>query len=94
MARVRGGKAAQERVVELLGERLDTDRPLIVGLVHAKAPAWADRLRRRLAAVFTLSEVLLAEMGPVVGTHVGPGMVGVVAFQPTEPELDLLAPLG
>jgi hypothetical protein len=38
--------------------------------------------------------MLVAEMGPTVGTHAGPGTVGVAWLQPTAEELELLAPLG
>jgi len=93
VTRIRGGRAAQLKVVELLKERLPLERPVIAGIVHSNAPVWADRMRRRLETTLNLSELLVAEMGPVVGTHVGPGMVGVVAFQPSEEEAPLLFPL-
>ena len=40
-----------------------------------------------------IREMLVAELGPVVGSHVGPGMVGVMVFQPTAEEAELIAPL-
>jgi fatty acid kinase fatty acid binding subunit len=91
--RVRGGRAAHPRLVELFRERVDARRPVIAGIAHAKAPVWADRLRELLAASFDIRELLITEMGPVVGTHAGPGTVGAVLFQPTDEELPLLAPL-
>jgi DegV family protein with EDD domain len=91
--RVRGGRAAHPKILELLRGRLDGSRPLVVGIAHAKAPVWADRLRRLVEEAFEVREMILTEIGPVVGTHGGPGTVGVVAFQPTDEELELLAPL-
>ncbi|MCP4655906.1 MAG: DegV family protein [bacterium] len=91
--RVRGGRAAHPRIIELLGERLDPGRPVVAAVAHAKAPVWADRLRRLVADEFEVREFLIGEIGPVVGTHVGPGAVGVFVFQPTEEELALIAPL-
>ena len=41
-----------------------------------------------------LRELVMGETGPVIGTHAGPGLVGLLAFQPTEEEAELLAPLG
>jgi fatty acid-binding protein DegV len=38
-------------------------------------------------------ETLTAEMGPTVGTHAGPGTVGVAWVELNDDELDLLAPL-
>lgn len=91
--RVRGGKAAHPRVVELFKERVDPARPVLVGVAHAAAPIWADRLRSLLQQHFIVSEVLASEIGPVVGTHVGPGCVGAVMFQPSDEEAPLVAPL-
>jgi fatty acid-binding protein DegV len=91
--RVRGGRAAHPRLIELFRERVDAAAPVIAGVAHAKAPVWADRLGSLLEQSFRLSELVMAEMGPVVGTHAGPGTVGAALFQPTPEELPLLAPL-
>ena len=90
--RVRGGASAQRRLVELLGKRVDPGRPVIAGIGHAAAGEWAGRLRALLREAFEIAELLENEIGPVVGTHVGPGCVGAAIFQPTEDELALLAP--
>jgi fatty acid-binding protein DegV/CheY-like chemotaxis protein len=90
---VRGGRAAHPRLLELFRERVAADLPVIAGVAHAKAPVWADRLRELLTGAFDVRELLVTEMGPVVGTHAGPGTVGAVVFQPTPEELPLLAPL-
>jgi DegV family protein with EDD domain len=91
--KVRGGRAAQPRLIELFRERLDPARPVVVSVAHAKAPVWADRLRELLQKSFDVAELIVAEMGPVVGTHAGPGTVGAAIFQPTADELPLVAPL-
>ncbi|HJX27630.1 MAG TPA: DegV family protein [Thermoanaerobaculia bacterium] len=91
--KVRGGRAAQPRLIELFKQRIDPARPVVASIAHAKAPVWADRLRLLLAQSFQVSESIMAEMGPVVGTHAGPGTVGAALFQPTAEELPLLGPL-
>jgi DegV family protein with EDD domain len=91
--KVRGGRAAQPRLVELFKERVDPSRPVVASIAHAKAPVWADRLRGLLGRTFRFSELIVAEMGSVVGTHAGPGTVGAALFQPTDDELPLVAPL-
>jgi fatty acid-binding protein DegV len=40
-----------------------------------------------------VSELIQAEVGPVVGTHAGPGVVSVSLFQPAGDEAALIAPL-
>ncbi len=90
---VRGGKAAQKRLIEIMAERVEPGRPIVASVAHAKAPVWADRLARLARDRFQPSELMMAEIGPVVGTHVGPGTVGMMGFQPTVEEAELVAPL-
>lgn len=88
--RVRGGRAAHPRILELMAERVDDARPLLVGVAHAKAPVWADRLRKLVEERFRVAETVVAEMGPTVGTHAGPGTVGVAWVQAEDEDLELL----
>lgn len=91
--RVRGGRAAHPKLVELFKAQVDPKRPVVVMVAHAKAPVWADRLRGLIEKSLTVEEVLIAEMGPVVAANAGPGTVGAAVFQPTEEELALIARL-
>ena len=91
--RVRGGRAAHPRILEILKGRVDAGRPVIAGVSHGNAPAWADRLEKLVREAFPVSELIQAEVGPVVGTHAGPGVVSVSLFQPTGDEGALIAPL-
>jgi DegV family protein with EDD domain len=91
--KVRQGKAAHPKVVELLKQRVDPEKPVFAGIGHASAPVWSGRLRELLEKNFKIAEFILNEIGPVVGTHTGPGCVGVVMFQPTEEETPLIEPL-
>jgi DegV family protein with EDD domain len=91
--RVRGGRAAHPKLVDLFRERVDPKRPVVVTVAHAKAPVWADRLRGLIEKNLTVQEVLTGEMGPVVVANAGPGTVGAAVFQPTEEEMALIAPV-
>ena len=92
--RARGGRKAQARLVELFAERLEPKKPVAGCIGHAQAPVWADRLRQLLTERFTLNELIVSQIGPVVGTHAGPGTVGAALVQPTDEEWRLIAPLG
>ena len=91
--RARGGKQAQKRIVERLRESLDPERPIVAAVAHARAPKWADRLKTLIEGAFTVREMIATDIGPVVGTHAGPGCVGCVVFQPDDDEWALVAPL-
>ncbi len=92
--RVRGGRAAHPRLIELFRERIDPKRPVLVTIAHAKAPVWADRLRGLIEKDFQVKEILMGEMGPVVAANAGPGTVGAGIFQPTEEEMAVIGPMG
>ena len=91
--KVRGGRRVHPRIVELVRERIDPKKPIIACVAHAQAPVWCDRLKKLLEKSFDIRESLQTDIGPVVGTHAGPGCVGTVFFQPTEEEWPLIAPL-
>ncbi len=90
--RVRGGRRVQPRLIEVLKERVDPKRPVFAAVAHASAPKWGARMRELLVKSFQIVELVEGEIGPIVGTHVGPGCVGASVFQPTEEEIELFGP--
>jgi DegV family protein with EDD domain len=90
--KVRGGRRAQPRLMEILCERVDTGRPVFAAVAHWAAPDWGGRLKELLTDTFDIAEMLEGEIGPVVGAHAGPGTVGCIVFQPSDEELELLLP--
>ncbi|MEM7050854.1 MAG: DegV family protein [Acidobacteriota bacterium] len=93
VARVRGGRQAHPKILELLRASIDPARPVIAGIAHSSAPVWADRLRSLIHRELEVQEFVIGDMGPVVGAHVGPGTVGATLFQPSADEATDLAPL-
>jgi DegV family protein with EDD domain len=75
--RVRGNRKAMQEFTQRFEEHT-TDRPsLRVGIAHADAPERLEALRKMVAHVRPSAVVEVAGMlGPVVGTHAGPGTVG------------------
>jgi fatty acid-binding protein DegV len=47
---------------------------------HIQAPEEAAELVARGQAIFGNDPVLTSEIGPVIGTHVGPGLLGAGAL--------------
>lgn len=78
MERVRTRRRAIERLIELVSE-LGTLEQL--GLVHTHAADRAEQLRQQAIHLFPhAGEVLMVEVTPVIGAHVGPGGLGFVAI--------------
>lgn len=59
------------------------DRPVQVAVQHFDALARAEEMAGRLTEALR-TEVVIADVGPVMGVHVGPGLVCVV-ISPVEP---------
>lgn len=74
--RVRTAGRAFERLVEYAVTLRDEGSDAWI-IQHVQAPDQAARLIERCTAVFGHGPLLVAEIGPVVGAHVGPGLLGV-----------------
>lgn len=75
--RVRTRGKALNRLVELVEERVNDRRPLRIASLHAKAAEDAQSLLENLSSRLEIDEVIVSTVSPVVGTHVGPGTVGL-----------------
>jgi fatty acid kinase fatty acid binding subunit len=74
--RVRTAGRAFERMVDYLQSRHDDGADGWV-VQHIQAPDQAQRLAERGRAIFGTDPLWISEIGPVIGTHVGPGLLGV-----------------
>jgi DegV family protein with EDD domain len=72
--RVRTMAGALRRMVELVVGLGSVER---LGVVQGAADEHADQVERQLRARYPDLTIDRGELGPVVGTHAGPGVVGV-----------------
>lgn len=76
--RVRTLKRAHKRLIELLEENVNGHEKInMMGVVGAAAPESAAKLLETIKRKFKPDEIMLANISPVLGTHAGPGTVGV-----------------
>ncbi|HLY36302.1 MAG TPA: DegV family protein [Candidatus Limnocylindria bacterium] len=74
--RVRTSRRAFERMVDLLRERAEAGADGWM-VQHIQARAQALELVERGRELFGCDPVTISEIGPVIGAHVGPGLLGV-----------------
>jgi DegV family protein with EDD domain len=74
--RVRTSRRAFERMVDYLRSRHDDGADGWV-VQHIQAREQADELAARGREIFGSDPLFIGEVGPVIGTHVGPGLLGV-----------------
>lgn len=79
--RVRTSGRAFERMVQYLRSRHDDGADGWV-VQHIQAPDVVQRLLASGREIFGSEPVFVSEIGPVIGAHVGPGLVGVGGLPP------------
>ena len=80
VTKVRSRRKALATLFQLLDEELAGKEGIHMAVLHVAAPEEAARLAEQLVERFHPVEMLHTECGPVVGTHAGPGTVGVVYY--------------
>ncbi len=78
--RVRTAGRAFERLVAHLEQRRE-DGCDAFAVQHVQAPAEAERLAERGRDLFGRDPEMISEIGPVIGTHTGPGILGVAGLR-------------
>ncbi len=74
MGNVRTKQKALQRLVEIVGDLGPLEE---VAVMHANAPATAQQLVEMLAPIYPPDRILIGQVGAILGTHAGPGAVGV-----------------
>jgi DegV family protein with EDD domain len=75
--RIRTKSKAHARVIELVAEQVKGKSNIRLATLHANAGTEAKTLLDRAAQQLNPIETIFAEVSPVVGTHAGPGTVGL-----------------
>jgi fatty acid kinase fatty acid binding subunit len=73
LGRARGRPQALNRLVELLERDGKVSQ---LAIMHGAAQTDAEQLRERVASSFPGVDIQLTEIGAVLGTHTGPGVIG------------------
>jgi len=80
LARVRSKPKAIARLLKLMKQRVPQGGSVHVAIMHAQAFDEAVALEKQVRAQFNCRDVYFSEIGPVIGTHVGPGALGVAFY--------------
>jgi len=67
-------------MVKLMGQKIVAGQPLHVAVMHADALDEALVLRDQISSRFDCTELLITEFTPVMGVHIGPGLIGVAFY--------------
>jgi len=81
LEQVRSKQKAQARMLELVDEYAgDKGAQAKVAICGALVPDEVSALSRELVGRLGCAQPLISEIGPVIGTHTGPGVIGVAVY--------------
>ncbi|PSL48564.1 DegV family protein with EDD domain [Salsuginibacillus halophilus] len=75
--KVRTSKKALNRIYELFEEDAGTGKPIRATVIHANRPAQAEEMKAELEKKFNNVTIDISYFGPVIGTHLGEGSLGL-----------------
>jgi DegV family protein with EDD domain len=75
--KIRTRKKAMKRVAELLGDAVKGGEPYRAVIIHANRELEANEWKKELEALFPNVEFMISYFGPVIGTHLGEGSMGL-----------------
>lgn len=77
VGRAHGWERALKHINQWIDDRITYPKEQWLGVIHSRLPKEAEMLAASLRQRFSPRDVIVAEIGPSVGTHSGPGALGV-----------------
>ncbi len=77
LEKVRTKQKAVERMLAVMTEQVGQGAAVWGGVAHTNCPVEAAQVEEMLRSRFACKWVLMGEAGPTIGTHAGPGVLGI-----------------
>jgi DegV family protein with EDD domain len=75
--KVRTFARAVDQIIDIVASKVPQKKHARAAVMHSVAPELAEKVRKRLEEVIEPATLITTCAGPTVGTHAGPGAVGV-----------------
>lgn len=75
--KARSKRKGLERAMTYVQDAIGTERPMVAGIAQLESMEDAQGVQQALLDRFNCKECFIAELSPVIGTHTGPGVVGI-----------------
>lgn len=79
LEKIRGRAKAIERLSQIIEEKVGKRR-VKCSLVHGMDPEGMKQLHQKIVPLLSCDEPVCSTLGAVIGTHTGPGVLGVIVF--------------
>lgn len=80
ITKIRGRKKSVNKMYELMKEKF-AGKTFNLAVVHGDAEEEARSLMEKIREIGKVEESFFAQLGPVMGVHTGPGLIGIVAYE-------------
>ena len=86
--KVRGWKKAQNRILDMVGEKGKNLENQVVGVVYGREKESAEYIKQQLQERYHVKGLLEGRIGCAIGAHTGPGILGITFLNETKDEYD------
>jgi len=80
VAKAQTTSGAIKRMLRIMKQKVIKGQPLHVAVMHADALDNALALKEQISSQFGCAELFITEFTPVMGVHIGPGLIGVAFY--------------
>ena len=77
LEKCRGIKKTLARMVDMMGEINPDVGNETVGIIHADSAEVAEEVRKMVVEKYGCKDILMSELGAVIGAHAGPGTIAI-----------------
>lgn len=74
----RGFKKGYQKIADLINDDVDYNKPIYVA--HSDCPEKVEDFVSAISGKIKLDEYQAKEIGPAIGTHTGPGIIGIMYY--------------
>lgn len=76
-SKARGHKGARKKLIDIIRQESSDIARQTVGICHSACPEDAEFIKQEIIKEFGVQEIVIGAIGPVIGSHVGPGTFSV-----------------
>ena len=77
LTKVQGRKKSLKALVDMLNERITNPAEQVIAISHGDCPNDVNYIRGLINEKFTFKDILINNIGPVIGSHSGPGTIAL-----------------
>lgn len=82
VAKVRGFKNSVQKMLSMIREEYE-GKQINIAVVHGSSGEEANALLNEIRKIAIVGEAIVTQVSPALGIHTGPGLLGIIAYEPS-----------